>query len=29
MRHTWTTRFVFVTAILLVAACAFFALMQN
>jgi hypothetical protein len=29
MRHTWTTRFVVVTALLLVAACALFALAQN
>jgi len=29
MRHTWTTRFVVVTALLLVTACALFALAQN
>jgi hypothetical protein len=29
MRHTWTTRFVIVTAVLLIAACALFAWVQN
>ena len=29
MRHTWTTRFVIFTAVLLIAACAWFAFAQN
>jgi hypothetical protein len=29
MRHVWTTRFVIIGAVLLVAACAFFAAAQN
>lgn len=29
MRHTWTTRFVLLSAALLVVACALFALAQN
>ncbi len=29
MRHTWTTRFVVLSAVLLTAACAWFALAQN
>jgi hypothetical protein len=29
MRHTWTTRFVLLTAALLAVACAWFAFLQN